>query len=109
MNIVQVDSRGKVVPKKRRWVSPLLEVDSNGEIFYCIAANVYLRKKQCWVPRCYYLHAINRINAVLKFCTSYPNRETHVIIEVAPAIGWIYDGQDKSGEVVKDKAIGDLC
>lgn len=109
MTILQVDSRGKVQPKNRRWVSPLLEIDKNGEILFCIAANVYLRKKCRWVPRCYYLHAVNRKEAILKYCTMYPSRETHVIIEVAPAIGWIYDGKDKSGEVVKDKAIGDLC
>lgn len=109
MSILQVDTRGKVIPKKRRWASPLAEIDSNGDVLYCVAANVFLRKKQRWVPRCYYLHAKNRIKAILKFCNMYPNRETHLIIEVAPAIGWIYDGQDKSGEVVKDKAIGDLC
>jgi hypothetical protein len=86
-------------------MSAMLEVAANGEILYCIACNIYDRRIGIHVPSLEYYHARDQADARIKYTIQYPNRRTHVIVGIAPVIGWRYAGQDKSGEVVKDLAV----
>jgi hypothetical protein len=89
-------------------MSRMLEVAPNGEILYCIATNTYSPKHDAWASELHYLHAKNQGDARVKFCLSFPNRNTHQVVAIAPAIGWITEGKkDRSGAVVKDIVVAD--
>ena len=79
----------------------ILQKDSQGQTLYCISCIRYSRVKGDDLHN-YYLHAKDQAHAKLAFCRAYPNRNTHQIIAIAPAIGFFEAGKDKSGEVVRD-------
>lgn len=78
-----------------------------GKDLYCVAANVYDRVTRSWNIKFSYLHAKTLAEAKLGYCRAHPNRNTHSIIAVSLAIGFFFEGYDKSGEVVKDMLSAD--
>lgn len=83
----------------------MLERDRSGQTLYCVACNIFDRRIGKFVPSLEYYHARDQADCRIKYTVQYPNRNTHIIIGIAPVIGWHLAGKDTSGEVVKDLAV----
>lgn len=95
-----------------------MHTSAKGNHLFCIAVNVYrgplegplktpMFSDRGWTLETHYVHAKDRAHARLGYCRAHPNRFTHVIIDVALAVGFYHVGFDKSGEVVKDQLSAD--
>lgn len=76
--------------------------NNEGQLLYA-ACCIFTKRNGMKEPRTYFLHAANQKEARLSFCRQYPNRKTHHILEIGPALGFFAAGVDKTKEVVREK------
>lgn len=66
---------------------------------YAVAYLEWKPKTRTWADGMDYMHAKDVGEARAKFCAMNPNRKTHRIIAIGPAIGWFvesYNGQTET-------------
>ncbi len=74
----------------------VLSKSKDGKTLYAVAFLKWTR--QGWVNGLEHLHADDVGHARAQFCCANPNRRTHRIIDVAPAIGFF--AEDDNGDIL---------